>query len=398
MRLCTLAAAVLLTMGGAVSSASQQIPETSAALEARAREAEGASRTQEAFDLYIQALKTMAKDENDFAVRERIISLSLTLGSVPPLPEDAERLFIRAQTMVADARNDDDLDTASAEMQQAIRAAPWSPALAYNLALIREQQQYYGAAANNLKVYLLSNPEDAEHVRRKMYGLEAKGDRDELARTREECALNLRDRNACLRLAIAAGKLAYPEEYAANDFACRKRQRFCGELAQMVLRAAAAERFPANVVAEVINQAQALRTAGVTVDPDRVPALVVTACRDTPEHCVVHLLLMFKVAEVEKAAVKGGRSRTGGGGVGAIVDYVQSVRPASSGWVDALWGRIGLELYCNASRPADCLAKGILAQWGLGQKENKTEAKRLFQEGCNGGLAVACEARQKLGR
>src|SRR5688500_6381126 len=268
----------------------QPAAETSSQLEARAREVEAAGRTQEAFDLYVRALQVLPNDARDFMLRERIMTLSLKLDSPPPVPAAVERHFVRAQTMVEAARNEDDLDAAVAELQQALRAAPWVPALAYNLALVREKQQYYGAADENLKVYLLSKPEDAEEVRRKMYALEAKVERDKLARSREACVLESRrdDRLACAALIAAAEPMGYVAEYGAYDFACQKRQRFCGSLAAQTLRAAAAERFPNNVLPEVARNAQALRTAGIEVDTERVPDLIVTSCRKEPESCAIY--------------------------------------------------------------------------------------------------------------
>ena len=378
----------------------RQTPGTLSELETRAREAEAAGRTQEAFDHYVRALQVLPKEASDFTLREKILTLSLKLGSPPPVPEQVERHSMRAQAMLEAAGSEDDLDAAGAELQKAVRAAPWLPALAYNLAVVRERQQYYGAAEENLKLYLLSKPEDADEARKRMFGLEVKRERDPLAKAREDCALNDRegDPYVCTSFVGAARKVGHPAEYAAEDFACRKRQRYCWALAGDILRAAAAERYPKNVIDEITNNAQALRAADIKVDPERVPDLIVTACRKEPNHCAIALVAVIRIAAVEKQAATEARDAEGLPLTGdTVTDGVVALaslfrRGPRTPWADSFFTKVGSKLSCSPHQPADCLAAGHMAEDGLGRKEDKNAAKTMFEGGCNGGVMAACDA------
>jgi tetratricopeptide (TPR) repeat protein len=396
----TIAITTLLISAMPWAVETQQTPGTFSELESRAREAEGAGRTPDAFDLYVRALQAMPKEANDFPLREKIMTLSLTLNSLPPVPEQVERHSMRAQAMLEAAANEDDLDAAGAELQQAVRAAPWLPALAYNLAVVRERQQYYKAAEENLKLYLLSKPDDADEARKKMFAVGVKLERDPLAKAREECALTDPENGpgVCLDLVLAADKIGHAAEHAAHEFACRKRQRWCGSLALDILRAAAAERYPKNVIDEITNDAQTLRAADIKVDTGRVPDLIVTACRKEPSFCGLNLIGVYRISEIEKQAATEARDAEGLPYTGdTVTDGVVALaslfrRGPRTPWTDGFFTKIGSKLSCRPGQPEDCLAAGHLANMGLGRKEDTTAAKTLFEGGCNGGVMAACDA------
>lgn len=398
MRFLPIAIATLLVPGMPCASDPPQAQETSSQLEAQAREAEAAGRAQEAFGLYVRAVQMLPKAAPDLTLREKIVTLSLNLDAPPPVPEQVERHSMRAQALIEAAATEDDLEAAAMELEQAVRAAPWLPSLAFNLALVRERQQYYRAAEDNLKLYLLSKPEDADEARRKLYALEIKRERELLSKEREACALEQHDDDpgTCAGLVLAAERIGYAEKFGAMDFACRTRERFCGALAAQILRAAAAERYPRNVVEEITQNAQALKTADIKADPSRVPDLIVTSCRKEPGFCATALVGVIRIAEVEKQAATEARDAEGLPLTGdTITDGVVAIaslfrRGPRTPWTDGFFARIGSKLSCPA-HPADCLAAGYLAQDGLGRKADSGAAELMFENGCNGGVAAACD-------
>jgi hypothetical protein len=198
-RMRMLAVLALVVSATAIGSGQQQVPpgapaaaaQSPTALSAAAMQAEQAGRTQEAFDLYVRAIQALPDPpplEDDVWLRGRAMSLALGLHPRPSVPEDADRFAVRGQVATRDAKGADDFRKAEAELRKAVRAAPWIPDHAYNLALIEERLEKYRAAAANLKLYLMANPPDAAEVRAKMYALEMKAEDERPAASESRAA------------------------------------------------------------------------------------------------------------------------------------------------------------------------------------------------------------------
>ncbi len=150
----------------------------------------------------VQALPDPPLRGADLRLRERIVSLTARLQPPPVTPEEAERLTVRGQVLFKDAKDETEFEEAAAELRKAVRAAPWVPAFAFNLALVQEKLQYYKTASANLKVYLSSNPPDATDVRAKMYELEIRLEKSpKMITWKDDCASRVA--GACVQLGQA---------------------------------------------------------------------------------------------------------------------------------------------------------------------------------------------------
>lgn len=172
MRRCSFVCLAVVVL---IRSAGAQQPELPTTLEAAARDAERAGRLSEAFDLYVKAVQALPDPpppDADVRLRERTIALASRLPAPAPVPEDAERFTVRGQLLAKEATDLNGWRNATSEFRKAVRAAPWIPELAYNLALAEQKSEAFADAIANLKLYLQSSPEDAATVRADMYALE----------------------------------------------------------------------------------------------------------------------------------------------------------------------------------------------------------------------------------
>jgi hypothetical protein len=128
----------------------------------------------EALANYMGALKLVQGDaQDDQRLREKIINLTVFQKMHPPVPEEARRHAVRAQTLVK-AKQSAGFEQAVTELAEATSIAPWWGDAYYNLGLMQEGAQDYAGAIRNLKLYLLadSNGANTQAVRNKIYELE----------------------------------------------------------------------------------------------------------------------------------------------------------------------------------------------------------------------------------
>lgn len=153
--------------------------------EAAGLTAEQAGRLRDALQAYLdafQALPDPPSFQADHRLRERIIRVVLRLTPPPAVPEEARRRSVRGQALFREAL--EALDTtrikdSAGELWQAVRAAPWWPTAAYNLALAQEKLSQYEQARQNFQMYLLASPgaADSSAVQARIYELELKLER-----------------------------------------------------------------------------------------------------------------------------------------------------------------------------------------------------------------------------
>jgi ankyrin repeat protein len=124
------------------------------------------------------AVAELQKNPNDGALRENVIKLATTLNPPPTIPEEAKRHFARGAAIAREAlqtsRPADDA-LAISEYRQAIALAPWLGNTYYNLSGIEEAAGQFDDATADLKLFLLSNPPeaDANEARDHLYAIEA---------------------------------------------------------------------------------------------------------------------------------------------------------------------------------------------------------------------------------
>ncbi len=125
-------------------------------------------------DTLKQYAAELRKNPSDNALREKIINLALSIKPAPPIPEDAERNFVRGTAFFAKATDGNGYQKAIAEFGAAANSAPWMAIAYYNLGIAQERAGLYAEALQSLKFYLLAAPDakNAREVKNKIYSLE----------------------------------------------------------------------------------------------------------------------------------------------------------------------------------------------------------------------------------
>ena len=121
-----------------------------------------------------QYVSDLQKNPNDYALREKIIRHVQGMRQKPAIPEEAERYMARGAAAVKGAKTEKDFQDAAAEFEKAALAAPWLPAVYYNLGITQDKAGKYKEAIQSLKLYLLAAPDasDAKAVKNLTYEIE----------------------------------------------------------------------------------------------------------------------------------------------------------------------------------------------------------------------------------
>lgn len=142
--------------------------------EADADEAAKAGRLNKALSEFQAVLEAVRSDAAaDERLRLKIIAVARAMTPPPPVPEEARRRAVRAQTLVR-TQQAAGYAPAAVELAEAVRIAPWWADGYYNLGLMQEGAEDYAAAARSLRLCLKADPdaETAEAVQTKVYELE----------------------------------------------------------------------------------------------------------------------------------------------------------------------------------------------------------------------------------
>ena len=141
-----------------------------------------------ALEVYLQALTVKRKEYGSFSlysnsflrVPDRLwnsaIDNALKLSPPPPVPEEARKHAIFAQTAVKNAKQPSDLKAAREEYYRSLSLAPWWADVWVNLSAVQEELGAYGLAAESLQTYLRAAPiaPDRAAVQTKLYELQYK--------------------------------------------------------------------------------------------------------------------------------------------------------------------------------------------------------------------------------
>lgn len=160
---------VILVAGFSISSA------LAADEEALGRQAEQAGKLRQALAHYVSALRSASEGSSaELHLREKIIKLALNIKPPPAIPDEVIGYEGRAEAAVQYAKTPEDYLDAAKEYKNALRIAPWVASYYFNLAVVFEKAGKPNEAIQNLKIYLLAEPNasDAREVYKKIKGLE----------------------------------------------------------------------------------------------------------------------------------------------------------------------------------------------------------------------------------
>jgi tetratricopeptide (TPR) repeat protein len=102
----------------------------------------------------------------------------------PAIPAEAEKAFVKGATFLEKAKDSTALELSISSFKQALLIAPWWSDAYYNLGIVLESAGRYDESIQNIKYYLLTNPNetDAKKAQRKIAAIEAE---KELAQAEE---------------------------------------------------------------------------------------------------------------------------------------------------------------------------------------------------------------------
>lgn len=148
------AASVVIFMFGTTNSAHAQTP-------------------QETLKQYVSDLQ---KSPNDNALREKIIGHVRTMKRAPAIPEEARRHYVKALTLLEDAKQPSDSADAAEEFRQALLIAPWWGDAYMKMGLALETAERYDDAIASLRLFMATRPQGdvLRKTQDEIYKIEAK--------------------------------------------------------------------------------------------------------------------------------------------------------------------------------------------------------------------------------
>jgi ankyrin repeat protein len=98
----------------------------------------------------------------DRARRDHVVQLAAALPELPPVPENAHRLYARASALMEEASGTQDLEQPLNLLRAALNVAPWWGEAYRQLSRALEMTGQYEVAEKNLNYYLALHPPEAE--------------------------------------------------------------------------------------------------------------------------------------------------------------------------------------------------------------------------------------------
>ena len=120
----------------------------------KARSFESMGQYKEALAELSEALKT-ADDTEAQEIQENIFGMIRKNPLLAEVPEDARKYALRSEVLLKEGN----FEQAAAELKKAIKIAPYSARLYYNVALINAELKKYPEAIRNMKIYLRAAPD-----------------------------------------------------------------------------------------------------------------------------------------------------------------------------------------------------------------------------------------------
>lgn len=180
-------------------------------------------------DTLMQNISELQKNPNDTALREKIIKQVQKMKRPPAIPEEARRHYVKASTILEDARQPSDSADAAEEFRQALLVAPWWGEAYMKMGLALETAQRYNDAIASLRLFMATNPKD--ELRRKtqdeIYRIEAKADR--AVKDKELAAKKAEEDKRAQQQAAEEKKVREREDFLARLNGARFVYRFWGK-------------------------------------------------------------------------------------------------------------------------------------------------------------------------
>jgi hypothetical protein len=146
-------------------------------------------------DTLNQYVADLQKNPDDNALREKIIKLVQEMTPAPVIPEEARRHYVKASTLLEDAKQPSEYADAADEFRQALLVAPWWGESYMKMGMVLEIAGRYADAIASLKLFMATNPEDdmLRKTQDEIYKIEAKQEKaikdaasPDVAATREQ--------------------------------------------------------------------------------------------------------------------------------------------------------------------------------------------------------------------
>ena len=156
----------------------------------------------------LQQLTTqLQQSSGDQALREKIITLALTLNPKPATPDAAIMAEGAAEYAFKNAKSNVDYSKAAKQYEKALLLAPWLATDYFNCGVAHEKAGENKEAIRNFNLYLLAAPnaDDAQAVKKRMGGLQYAAQESEDAASEQARAANERASAAALQTAVYKG-------------------------------------------------------------------------------------------------------------------------------------------------------------------------------------------------
>lgn len=121
-----------------------------------------------------QLLTQLQQSQNDQALREKIISLALTLNPKPATPDATTMAEGAAEYAFRNAKTNSDFSDAANQYEKALLLAPWLADDYYNCGIAHEKAGENKDAIRNFTLYLLAAPNasDVVAIKKRIGGLQ----------------------------------------------------------------------------------------------------------------------------------------------------------------------------------------------------------------------------------
>jgi tetratricopeptide (TPR) repeat protein len=123
----------------------------------------------------LQTLVAMSQKNPDFLITTAIRAAS-AMNPPPPVPQEARRPYVEANTIFKAAQNESDTKQAISLYKEALSQAPWFAAAWNNLSLAQEKAGDYKAASESLNYFVKLEPAGTtdQAALDRVYALDAK--------------------------------------------------------------------------------------------------------------------------------------------------------------------------------------------------------------------------------
>jgi tetratricopeptide (TPR) repeat protein len=183
-------------------------------------------------DTLHQYVSDLQRNPSDTALREKIIKLAQEMNPPPAIPEEARRHYVKASTLLDDAKQPSDSADAAEEFRQALLIAPWWGEVYMKMGLALETAQRYDDAIAALKLFMTTSPQGElqRKTQDEIYKIEAR--QEKAAKDKELAARKAIEDQRAQEQATEASKAREQEEFLRKIDGARYVYRYHDEEAK----------------------------------------------------------------------------------------------------------------------------------------------------------------------